>query len=1353
MNHLSDVIETRKSAGQSFALWRWIWAAVVLSITVCLLISWLYYQQRRALGQSIALIESLRQARIDLTEGFLWATLADDQTMPFDRQQGLALLTQSIQSFDSSAALLDQHDASVVRFRQQVEAFRTQLAAWRTPATSATLANVNIAFDQLERAAEQLDEQLRASLRRQSERADLIFLWVLGISVVLLLAICATVLLLARAARRAERAMVLSAKRLRVLADASRAFAEAGDDAQVVLEQVARTAAEQLNAICIVRLLSGDGQWLDTVALYHSDATMMEIVREHVTSFRIHIDDAAPPAIALRKGSALFVPAFEPGKLETVTHAEIQAFWARFHVHSLLNALLRVHGNAIGTLALLRTSSEPLPFGEDDLRMAQDLADRAALAISNARLLMQLQAELIERTRAEAAAREREQKLSTVLDLLPVGVSILDDQQTMLYTNPALRSMLDLSTAELSAHGHQNRARLNGAGEMPIAHYFPDTHGFTDQGLLQNAETGIVQDDRSIVWANVSVVPVEFHDWRTVLVASDITRLKRVEHELQRSNTHLQFLVDASRNFAETNADEWATLEQIAQMLGQQLSAACVVRLLSDDEQWFDVAAMYAANPEVQEYWRHHMPRLSALDNGSAALAPVASSGQQLLDPAGMRSVCPELWPALERFQAHSAMIVPLRVGGRMIGTLLLARLSDCLQPFTDDDLRLAQDLAGRAALAISNARLYTALQHSHDVLEQRVQKRTAELRAALDRMAALYAITNDAIASNDLVAALQRALDRVAATIKANRVIMLLFDWNTHSIEQFLYSGVGYEHICQDVTFKELMDGLSGWAIRERKPAISPKGHPDPRESAVSLQRRIETECGSIVVVPLMDLNTTFGTITAINLPDEPDFSAADIDLMIAVAGQLSLTYARTRLTARLQQANSQLEQEVVERTELARLLEQQAIHATGLLVVSQALEEAHLDAAAIVSAVAQSLAEVLAETCIINILGPDAEWIEATYISHSSPETASLFRNNGSLVARRVRNGWIRQVVGTGRPLLIHNPLAGEVWNELVPEMIFTLASAAFVSVLVVPLPIHTRIVGTISLLRAGTGVAHSIDEQTFLQDVAERAGLAIENARLFAAAEQARAEAERANRAKSEFLTTMSHELRTPLNAILGFTGTMLMQLPGPLTADQEVQLKTVQRNGKHLLALINDLLDLAKIESGKLELHLEILVVQDVVAQVWQSLLPLAEQKGLSCELDIASEPIRFLSDARALGQILINLLSNAIKFTDLGGVRMQVELQRGAGGNEETLMIRVADTGIGIKFEDQARLFSEFGRINSPEVRAREGTGLGLHLVQRLVGLLNGAVSLESSYGQGSVFTLVFQQPASLRRLR
>ena len=738
MNDRNNAAETRKNAGQSFALWRWIWAVVLLSITICLLISCLYYQQRRALSQSVAVMDTLRQARIDVTEGFLWITLANENAIPLDRQQGLALLTQSVQSFDSAAALLDQRDASVLEFRQHVETVRAQLTAWHPHATPATLLSLNSALEQLERAADHLDEQLRTNLRLQSERADLIFLWVLGISAALLVVICSTVLLMARGARRAERAMVFSAKRLRVLADASRAFAEAGDDAQEVLEQVARTAAEQLDAICIVRLLSGDGKWLDAVATYHSDPEMLEIVRDHVATLRIHVDDAAPPAIALRRGSTLFVPILNPAKFESVAHAAVQEFWARFHVHSLLNALLRVHGNAIGTLALMRTSAEPLPFGEDDLHLVQDLADRAALAISNARLLMQLQSELAERTRAEAAAREREQKLSTLLDLLPVGVSIMDDQRAMLYTNPALRSMLDLPHMELSAQAHQHRAYFDSVGERMSADNVAGMRAFVEQGLVQNAETSIEQDDQSVVWANVSAVPVNFPDWRTVFVASDITRLKRVELELQRSNTRLQFLVDASRSFAETNADEWTMLDQSAQMLGLQLNASCVVRLLSDDGQWFDVAAIYAPNPVVREYWLQSLPRLSYSSSVSNPLFQMIQRGQSMLfsliEPVSSHILYSELWPAFERFQAHSAMLIPLRVSGRMIGTLLLARLSDDIKPFSDDDLRLAEDLAGRAALAISNRRLYTALQHANDVLEQRVQNRTAELRAALDR-------------------------------------------------------------------------------------------------------------------------------------------------------------------------------------------------------------------------------------------------------------------------------------------------------------------------------------------------------------------------------------------------------------------------------------------------------------------------------------------------------------------------------------------------------------------------------------------------------------------------------------------
>ena len=232
----------------------------------------------------------------------------------------------------------------------------------------------------------------------------------------------------------------------------------------------------------------------------------------------------------------------------------------------------------------------------------------------------------------------------------------------------------------------------------------------------------------------------------------------------------------------------------------------------------------------------------------------------------------------------------------------------------------------------------------------------------------------------------------------------------------------------------------------------------------------------------------------------------------------------------------------------------------------------------------------------------------------------------------------------------------------------------------------------------------------------------------------------ELENANLAKNRFLATMSHELRTPLNAIIGFTGTLLMKLPGPLTVDQEKQLRTIQTSGNHLLSLINDLLDLAKIESGKVQLKVEPVACAGVLEEVGTALRPLAEMKELTLKVVLPEDGIAVVADRRALSQILLNLVNNAIKFTEKGMVQLEVREQRSNG--KRTTEFWVADTGMGIRQEDQARLFQAFSRIGTENARRTEGTGLGLHLSQRLAELLGGRITLESEYGKGSQFKLI-----------
>jgi PAS domain S-box-containing protein len=230
----------------------------------------------------------------------------------------------------------------------------------------------------------------------------------------------------------------------------------------------------------------------------------------------------------------------------------------------------------------------------------------------------------------------------------------------------------------------------------------------------------------------------------------------------------------------------------------------------------------------------------------------------------------------------------------------------------------------------------------------------------------------------------------------------------------------------------------------------------------------------------------------------------------------------------------------------------------------------------------------------------------------------------------------------------------------------------------------------------------------------------------------------EFERASRAKDRFLASMSHELRTPLNAVIGFTGALLMGLPGPLTGEQESQLKIIQTSARHLLSLINDLLDLAKIEAGKIELALEPVVCQTVVDEVAQTLRPLAEQKRLRFEVKAPEEGIVVRADRRALSQILLNLTNNAIKFTEQGTVSLEIGRRQDNGHN--LAEIRVVDTGIGIRPEDQAKLFEAFEQVQPAESR-QEGTGLGLHLSMKLAELLGARIGCESAPDKGTVFTV------------
>ncbi|HEX7240020.1 MAG TPA: HAMP domain-containing sensor histidine kinase, partial [Longimicrobiaceae bacterium] len=301
---------------------------------------------------------------------------------------------------------------------------------------------------------------------------------------------------------------------------------------------------------------------------------------------------------------------------------------------------------------------------------------------------------------------------------------------------------------------------------------------------------------------------------------------------------------------------------------------------------------------------------------------------------------------------------------------------------------------------------------------------------------------------------------------------------------------------------------------------------------------------------------------------------------------------------------------------------------------------------------------------------------------------------------------------------------PPIAPVWDAL------GVASAAFV-----PLVAADETVGVISFAFDAPR-EFSPEERGFLLALGQQAALAVERARLFEAEHAARAEAERANRAKSEFLAVMSHELRTPLNAIGGYAELMEMGIRGPVTEQQAEDLRRIQTSQRHLLGLINEVLNYAKLETGTVHYDIAEVRMRDALTGAEALVAPQAQAKDLMLTVAPCPPALTARADAEKVRQILVNLLSNAVKFTDPGG---RVDLACAA--SEGRVHVVVRDTGIGIAADQLDRVFEPFVQVRADLTRTAEGTGLGLAISRDLARGMGGDLTAESTPGAGSTFTL------------
>jgi PAS domain S-box-containing protein len=418
----------------------------------------------------------------------------------------------------------------------------------------------------------------------------------------------------------------------------------------------------------------------------------------------------------------------------------------------------------------------------------------------------------------------------------------------------------------------------------------------------------------------------------------------------------------------------------------------------------------------------------------------------------------------------------------------------------------------------------------------------------------------------------------------------------------------------------------------------------------------------------------------------------------------------------------------------------------ATRFLAEASALLGSSLEYDLTLANIARLAVASLADYCIIDVLeaGPPPV-VRRVATAHTNPARQALVEQVLHFPPPLDSDGIVARAIRTGQPQIV--PTLGDARREAAaenrPEHQAVLDALGPRSILCVPMVARGTTVGTILLAYAESGRRYSDRELGLAIELARRSASAVDNARLLretmtarVAAEQAAAEARAANRAKAEFLAVMSHELRTPLNAIGGYAELIEMGLRGPVTPEQVLDLARIQRSQRHLLSLINDLLNYAKLEAGRVQYQIERVPVAELLGSLEALIGPQVAAKGLEYRYVGPDDSLAMSADAEKVRQILLNLLSNAVKFTPAGGV-----VSVGAAPDGDAVRIDIADTGSGIPGDKLEIIFEPFVQLGRGLTQHNDGTGLGLAISRDLARAMHGELTASSVFGEGSTFQL------------
>jgi len=616
----------------------------------------------------------------------------------------------------------------------------------------------------------------------------------------------------------------------------------------------------------------------------------------------------------------------------------------------------------------------------------------------------------------------------------------------------------------------------------------------------------------------------------------------------------------------------------------------------------------------------------------------------------------------------------------------------------TQIDVRTGDELQG---LAEQFNRMTAQLRESYAGLERKVEERTNELKETLEQQTAISEILRTiSDSTSDVKPTLDAVATRAARLCDAAAATIYVLEGNVLRRTAFH----GPEALLGGETLPYTADTLTGRTITDGKPIHVTDIEQEQRNYPKSWEFAQKYGRHTMLSVPLMREGKPFGTMFLRRSEVRP-FTDKQVALSRTFADQAAIAIENVRLFSETREA-----------------LEQQRASSEVLGAISSSIA----DTAPVFDKILESC-QRLFEGYLVGV----------TLVESDGRVHLRAYKGENSDEMGRIYPLALTRESGTGRAILERKLIQfPDATNDAVtpPQVVKGSGVLGFKSIIFAPMIFEGQGIGAIWVARKFAG--EFADKQVvLLKTFANQAVIAIQNARLFREIQEKSAQLEVANKHKSDFLANMSHELRTPLNAIIGFSEVLMERMFGEVNEKQADYLKDIHESGRHLLSLINDILDLSKIEAGRMDLELSSFHLPTALSNAMTLVRERAQRHGIALDLKVDERLADFSADERKFKQIVLNLLSNAVKFTPDGG---RVEIS--AKLNGKSVEVAVRDTGIGIAPEDQAKVFAEFVQVGRDYTRKAEGTGLGLALTKRFVELHGGAITLKSEVGKGSTFT-------------